>query len=65
MCILHKRISVGFRSEKAHDTMVDTCGDYRMGFWLIEDMKIHVHLRSKRKSLRIGNNFSLKVTFVM
>ena len=30
---------MGFRPEKAHDTMVDTCEDYRKGFWLIEDMK--------------------------
>ena len=30
---------MGFRPEKAHGTMVDTCEDYRKGFWLIEDMK--------------------------
>ena len=30
---------MGFRSEKAHGTNVDTCGDYKKGIWLIEDMK--------------------------
>ena len=30
---------MGFRSEKAHDIMVETCEDYWKGFWLIEDMK--------------------------